>query len=81
MLRAYVRQQRERKRKETETTNARGALPPLLGEETIVNEIDSFPTHKHNHPPPSVFDKHDAHTSIRTHAHTQTHAPATETSP
>lgn len=33
-------------------------LPPLLGKETSVNEIDSFPTHRHSHTSPSVFDKH-----------------------
>lgn len=33
-------------------------LPPLLGKETSVNEIDSFPTHRHSHASPSVFDKH-----------------------
>lgn len=53
-----------------EATNAWGALPPLLGEETSVNEIDSFPTQPHSHPPPSVFDKHAL---IHTQAHVHTH--------
>lgn len=49
-----------------------GALPPLSGEETAVNEIDSFPTHRHNHLPPSVFDK-QALIHTQAGAHTQTH--------
>lgn len=55
----YEKAKRKR-RKETERQqkNEQGVLPPLLSEETSVNEIDSFPTRRHNQPPPSVFDKH-----------------------
>lgn len=76
-----MRKAREKERGRKWRGNKHMSHPPsLTGEETSVNEIDSFPAHGHNHPPPSVFDKHALiHTQAHAHTHTNTCAPATAT--
>lgn len=64
-------QQKERKEIEKQQTHEWGVCPPLSGEETSVNEIDSFPTQTQA-PTPICLWQTGSHTHTNAFAHMST---------